>query len=78
MLVKAYRSRDLASYSLGNIALANLGNAVHSVYVYSLHGAVYDSSYRVGPDVGRLLERDPALRSAGAVRPRTTTRRVRA
>jgi hypothetical protein len=36
MLVKAYRSRDLASYSLGNIALANLGNAVNSVYVYSL------------------------------------------
>jgi len=36
MLVKAYRSRDLASYSLGNIALANLGNAVYSVYVYSL------------------------------------------
>jgi hypothetical protein len=36
MLVKAYRSRDLASYSLGNIALANLGNAVHAVYVYSL------------------------------------------
>ena len=36
MLVKAYRSRDLASYSLGNIALANLGNAVHPVYVYSL------------------------------------------
>ena len=36
MLVKAFRSRDLASYSLGNIALANLGNAVHSVYVYSL------------------------------------------
>ena len=34
MLVKAYRSRDLASYSLGNIALANLGNAVHSIYVY--------------------------------------------
>ena len=36
MLVKACRSRDLASYSLGNIALANLGNAVYSVYVYSL------------------------------------------
>lgn len=36
MLVKAYRSRDLASYSLGNIGLANLGNAVHSVYVFSL------------------------------------------
>ena len=36
MLVKAYRSRDLTSYSLGNIALANIGNMVHSVYVYSL------------------------------------------
>ena len=36
MLVKAYRSRDLSSYSLGNIGLANLGNAVHSVYVFSL------------------------------------------
>jgi hypothetical protein len=36
MLLKAYRSRDLASYSLGNITLANLGNAVHSIYVFSL------------------------------------------
>ncbi|MEP6851967.1 MAG: hypothetical protein ABJA87_04830 [bacterium] len=36
MLVKAHRSRDLTSYSLGNMALANLGNAVHSIYVFSL------------------------------------------
>ena len=36
MLVKAGRSRDLSSYSLGNIALANVGNVVHSVYVFSL------------------------------------------
>lgn len=36
MLVKAARSKDLSSYSLGNIALANLGNAVHSLYVFSL------------------------------------------
>jgi hypothetical protein len=36
MLVKAHRSQDLSSYSLGNIGLANLGNAVHSVYVFSL------------------------------------------
>jgi uncharacterized protein with PQ loop repeat len=36
MLVKAYRSRDLRSYSLGNIVLANVGNSVHSIYVYSL------------------------------------------
>jgi len=36
MLVKAFRTRDLASYSLGNLVLANVGNAVHSVYVFSL------------------------------------------
>jgi hypothetical protein len=36
MLLKAYRTRDLASYSLGNIGLANAGNVVHSVYVFSL------------------------------------------
>ena len=36
MLVKAHRTRDLSSYSLGNILLANLGNAVHSIYVFSL------------------------------------------
>jgi hypothetical protein len=36
MLVKAGRSRDLSSYSLGNIALANVGNLVHSVYVFDL------------------------------------------
>jgi hypothetical protein len=36
MLVKARRTKDLTSYSLGNILLANLGNVVYSVYVYSL------------------------------------------
>jgi hypothetical protein len=36
MLAKAYLSRDLSSYSLGNIGLANVGNLVHSVYVFSL------------------------------------------
>ncbi len=36
MLHKAVRTHDLSSYSLGNIALANLGNAVHSVYVFHL------------------------------------------
>lgn len=36
MLVKAVRTRDLASYSLGNLLLANIGNLVHAVYVYSL------------------------------------------
>jgi hypothetical protein len=30
------QDKDLASYSLGNILLSNLGNVVHSVYVFSL------------------------------------------
>ncbi len=36
MLHKALRTRELSSYSLSNIALANVGNAVHSVYVFHL------------------------------------------
>lgn len=36
MLSKAFRSKDLRSYSFGNMLLANSGNAVHSLYVYSL------------------------------------------
>jgi hypothetical protein len=36
MLVKAGRTRDLSSYSLGNILLANLGNLVQSIYVFHL------------------------------------------
>ena len=36
MVVKAFRTKDLSSYSLGNILLSNLGNLVHSVYVFSL------------------------------------------
>jgi len=36
MLVKAYVTKDLSSYSLGNMVLANTGNLVHCVYVYSL------------------------------------------
>ncbi|WP_231954959.1 hypothetical protein [Occultella aeris] len=36
MVLKAVRTRDLASYSLGNLLLANTGNVVHSLYIYSL------------------------------------------
>ena len=36
MLVKAIRTRDLSSYSRGNLVLANVGNAVHSLYVAQL------------------------------------------
>ena len=36
MLVKAGRTKNLSSYSLGNIVLSNVGNAVHSIYVFHL------------------------------------------
>jgi hypothetical protein len=36
MLVKAAQTRDLESYSLGNIVSSNVGNALNWVYVASL------------------------------------------
>ena len=36
MLVKAARTGDLTSYSVGNLVLANVGNLVYAVYVFSL------------------------------------------
>jgi uncharacterized protein with PQ loop repeat len=36
MVLKAARTRDLRSYSLGNLALINVANGVHSLYVFSL------------------------------------------
>jgi hypothetical protein len=36
MLLKAGRTRDLRSYSLANIALANLGNLLQWLYISSL------------------------------------------
>ncbi len=36
MLRKAFQTKDLRSYSLGNILLSNGGNIVHSVYVFHL------------------------------------------
>jgi uncharacterized protein with PQ loop repeat len=36
MLVKAARTRDMTSYSLGNILLSNVGNVVHSIYVFHM------------------------------------------
>jgi uncharacterized protein with PQ loop repeat len=36
MLIKAARTRDLSSYSLSNILLSNVGNVVHSIYVFNL------------------------------------------
>ena len=73
MLVKAYRTRDLSSYSLGNILLANVGNAVHSVYVFSLPPGplwVLHSFYagEHGPDadvVPQVPRRRQAARTGG-------------
>lgn len=36
MLLKAFSTKDLKSYSLGQIGLANLGNGIHWIYVCSL------------------------------------------
>ena len=36
MVVQAVRSRDLSSYSRGNLVMTNIGNAVYTVYVLSL------------------------------------------
>jgi uncharacterized protein with PQ loop repeat len=36
MLVKAARTRDLKSYSLAYLVIANVGNALYTVYVLSL------------------------------------------
>jgi len=36
MLIKAARTRDLSSYSLSNMVMANVGNAFNTVYVVSL------------------------------------------
>jgi uncharacterized protein with PQ loop repeat len=36
MIFKAIKTKDLSSYSLGNLALRNLGNMVYWLYVISL------------------------------------------
>ena len=36
MLVKAFRTKNLSSYSLGNILLANVGNVIHPIYIFHL------------------------------------------
>ncbi len=42
MLVKAWRTKDLRSYSLGQIILNNVGNLIYWLYVISLpFGPIY-------------------------------------
>lgn len=42
MLIKAWRTRDMRSYSLVQLVLYNIGNGVHWLYVISLpFGPIY-------------------------------------
>ena len=82
MLVKAHRSKDLSSYSLGNLVLANAGNVVHSVYVlalpagpiWGLHGFYTVTSglmlvwYLRGASAGAVLR--PPVAGSPSARPR--------
>jgi uncharacterized protein with PQ loop repeat len=36
MLTKAFRTKNLASYSLGNILMSNVGNILYAIYVVHL------------------------------------------
>lgn len=36
MLIKAFRTKNLASYSLGNILMSNVGNIIYAIYVVHL------------------------------------------
>ncbi len=36
MLVKAFRTKNLAPYSLGNLPMSNVGNLIYSLYVFQL------------------------------------------
>jgi hypothetical protein len=72
MLVKAARTKDLGSYSVGNLVLANLGNLVHAVYVFSLpagpiwalHSFYLMSSFAMLVMWLNYRRRVPALRSS--------------
>ncbi len=36
MLLKAFQTKDLKSYSMGNLLMNNMGNVIHSIYIFSL------------------------------------------
>lgn len=71
MLAKAFRTRDLGSYSLGNLVLANVGNGVHSVYVFSLPlGPIWilHTFYLVSTVIMLVWHRRYAVHLGGATR----------
>ena len=77
MLVKAVRTKDLTSYSLGQLAIANLGNIVYSVYVFSLpFGPIWflHSFYLVATAAMLVWHRRYSGRSAASEVPHGTQR----
>lgn len=36
MLIKAFQTKNLASYSLSNILMSNVGNLIYAIYVFHL------------------------------------------
>lgn len=71
MLIKARRTKDLSSYSLANIGLANLGNLLYAAYLAQVPlgpaWAIHGFNLTTGTDA-RLV---PALRLAPSpTRPR--------
>jgi uncharacterized protein with PQ loop repeat len=75
MLVKAARTKNLSSYSVGSMAMINVANAVHSVYVFSLPlGPIWvlHSFYLVASALMLAL----CLRYRGPSHPLTATRLI--
>ena len=69
MLVKAGRTKDLSSYSLGNIVLVNVGNVVHSVYVFHLPAGPIWALHVFCLVSSGAVDLVPALPAAYACRP---------
>lgn len=72
MLRKAMRTRDMASYSVGNLVMSNIANAVHSVYVFSLPaGPIWflHTFYMVAAAIMLILYLSPVPGTGTGVRP---------
>jgi len=71
MLHKAWRTRDVSSYSLGNLVMVNVGNAVYTLYVVTLPAGpvwVLHSLYLVSAAVmlALRLAQDARRRAGGS------------
>ena len=79
MLLKAVRTRNMESYSLGHMVLGNVANVVHSVYVFSLPaGPIWMLHAFYGVSTALMLvwylrfSRTPQASTADGVVPGTT------